>query len=245
MATQDGSDGAGMRDESGRPDERQSVVSRRGFVERSAVVGAAALFAPQVTRAASGSDELQTSEGGGNGENGGSGGHGREVAPAFAYAERTVVQLQEMMTKGTLTSRALTEAYLARIAAIDAAGPALRSVIERNPDAITIADRMDAERKAGKVRGPLHGIPVLIKDNIDTADKMATTAGSLALAGSSAPRDAHIVERLRAAGAVLLGKTNLSEWANFRSTHSSSGWSGYLGDRGMMAGLAKGRRNGG
>ena len=105
-------------------------------------------------------------------------------------------------------------------------GPALHSVIEINPDALAIADQLDAERKAGRVRGPLHGIPILIKDNIATADRMMTTAGSLALAGAPAPRDAFIVARLREAGAVILGKTNLSEWANFRSTHSSSGWSG-------------------
>jgi amidase len=144
----------------------------------------------------------------------------------FAYAEVGVAELQSRMTKGTLTSRALTAAYLARIAAVDRAGPTLGSVIELNPDALTIAAQRDAERRAGKVRGPLHGIPVLIKDNIDTADRMQTTAGSLAMVGQPAPRDAFIVERLRAAGAVLLGKTNLSEWANFRSTRSTSGWSG-------------------
>src|SRR5262249_21023364 len=121
---------------------------------------------------------------------------------------------------------ALTQAYLARIDAIDKRGVGLNAVIELNPDAMAIAESLDAERKAGKVRGPLHGIPILIKDNIDTADRMHTTAGSLALADSIAPRDAGVVARLRAAGAVILGKTNLSEWANFRSTHSTSGWSG-------------------
>ncbi len=145
---------------------------------------------------------------------------------AFPYAELGVSELQARMTRGALTSRALTAAYLARIAAVDTAGPTLRAVIETNPDALTIAAAMDAERRAGKVRGPLHGIPVLIKDNIDTGDRMQTTAGSLSLVGQPAPRDAFIVERLRAAGAVLLGKTNLSEWANFRSTRSTSGWSG-------------------
>ena len=144
----------------------------------------------------------------------------------FPYAELSVAQLQARMAAGTLTSRALTAAYLARIAAVDAAGPTLRSVIETNRAALSIAAAMDAERKAGKVRGPLHGIPVLIKDNIDTADGMQTTAGSLALVGQPAPADAFLVERLRAAGAVLIGKTNLSEWANFRSTRSTSGWSG-------------------
>ena len=145
---------------------------------------------------------------------------------AFPYAELSVAELQSRMTKGTLTSRTLTAAYLSRIAAVDRSGPTLNSVIETNPDALTIAAERDAERRAGKVRGPLHGIPVLIKDNIDSADRMQTTAGSLALVGKPAPRDAFIVQRLREAGAVLLGKTNLSEWANFRSTRSTSGWSG-------------------
>lgn len=150
----------------------------------------------------------------------------RWSVPAFEHEEATVTQLQQAQSEGRLSARALAEAYLARMDAIDAAGPQLNSVIERNPDALAIADELDRERKAGGVRGPLHGIPVLIKDNIDTADRMRTSAGSLALAGSIAPRDAAIVERLRAAGAVILGKTNLSEWANFRSTRSTSGWSG-------------------
>jgi len=137
--------------------------------------------------------------------------------------EKSIDQLQEAMRTGVMTSRAITEAYRARIAEMD---KDLRSVIELNPDALAVADAMDAERKSGKVRGPLHGIPILIKDNVGTADKMETTAGSLALVGARQPRDAFLVERLRAAGAVILGKTNLSEWANFRSTHSSSGWSG-------------------
>ena len=149
-----------------------------------------------------------------------------QAVPAFAFAEATVAELQARMSRGTLTSRALTAAYLARIAAIDAAGPQLRSVIETNREALAIARALDAERRAGRVRGPLHGIPVLIKDNIDTADTMQTSAGSLALVGASAPRDAFVVEQLRAAGAVIIGKTNLSEWANFRSTRSTSGWSG-------------------
>src|SRR5207344_106346 len=115
--------------------------------------------------------------------------------------------------------------YFDRIAAIDKAGPAINAIIELNPEALAIADQLDAERKSGKSRGPLHGIPVLLKDNIDTADRMHTTAGSLALADSIAPRDSTVATRLRAAGAVILGKTNLSEWANFRSEHSTSGWS--------------------
>ena len=143
----------------------------------------------------------------------------------FHFAEATIEQLQAQMKAGELTAHALTSAYLARITAIDRAGPTLRAVIEINPDALTIARQLDAERAAGKVRGPLHGIPVLIKDNIATADRMETTAGSLALVGSRPPRDAAVVTRLRAAGAVILGKTNLSEWANFRGNRSVSGWS--------------------
>lgn len=143
----------------------------------------------------------------------------------FAFNEATIESLQQQMAEGKLTSEALTQAYLDRIAAIDKAGPKINAVIELNPDALNIAKQMDEERKAGKLRGPMHGIPVLIKDNIDTADKMQTTAGSLALEGNMAKQDAFIVTKLREAGAVLLGKTNLSEWANFRSTSSTSGWS--------------------
>jgi len=151
----------------------------------------------------------------------------RSQPPArpFALEEVGVAELQRRMTAGSTTSRALVDQYLARIAAVDRVGPALHSLIELNPDARTIAERMDAERKAGRVRGPLHGIPVVIKDNIATGDDMRTTAGSLALAEAHAPKDAFIVARLRDAGAVLLGKTNLSEWANFRSSRSTSGWS--------------------
>jgi amidase len=139
--------------------------------------------------------------------------------------ELSLADLKHQMHSGALTARQLTESYLERIEALDRRGPALRSVIELNPDALEIADKLDAERRARGARGPLHGIPVLIKDNIDTADRMQTTAGSLALAGSRAAQDAFVAGRLRQAGAVILGKTNLSEWANFRSTHSSSGWS--------------------
>jgi amidase len=149
-------------------------------------------------------------------------------ADDFAFGEATVADLQQRLGEGRLTSRALTEAYLARIAALDTDAPGrtgLRSVIEVNPGAVALADALDAERRAGRVRGPLHGIPVLLKDNVDTGDRMQTTAGSLALVGAPAPRDAFLAARLRDAGAVLLGKTNLSEWANFRSTRSSSGWS--------------------
>ena len=144
----------------------------------------------------------------------------------FELLEITVPALQEAYRSGRWTARQVTEMYLARIEAVDRQGPGINSVIEVNPDAIAIAESLDRERTEGRIRGPLHGIPILIKDNIDTGDRMQTTAGSLALAGSSAPKDAFIAERLRAAGAVLLGKTNLSEWANYRSTNSSSGWSG-------------------
>jgi len=144
----------------------------------------------------------------------------------FELAEITIAGLQEGYQSGRWTARQVTEMYLARIESVDRRGPGVNSVIEINPDAIAIAEGLDRERKDGRTRGPLHGVPILIKDNIDTADRMQTTAGSLALAGSIAPRDAFIVEKLRAAGAILLGKTNLSEWANFRSSNSSSGWSG-------------------
>ncbi len=146
--------------------------------------------------------------------------------PPFRFAEATIDQLQAQMSAGTLTARELTAAYLDRIAQLDKAGPKLNAIIELNPDALAIADQLDAERRTGKVRGPLHGIPILLKDNIATADRMETTAGSLALVGAKPPRDAFIVTRLREAGAVILGKTNPSEWANFRSTTAVSGWSG-------------------
>src|SRR5258705_13493375 len=139
----------------------------------------------------------------------------------FELEEASVAQLQDSMRTGARTSRSICVAYLARIAQLD---PQLHSVLETNPDALAIADRRDAERRANRVRGPLHGIPVLVKDNIATGDRMMTTAGSLALAGVTPPRDAPLVARLRAAGAVILGKTNLSECAHIRSTQSSSGW---------------------
>jgi amidase len=145
---------------------------------------------------------------------------------AFEFEETTIADLQEALRSGRHTSRSITQAYLERIQEVDKQGPALNSVIELNPDALAMAEKLDDERKAGRVRGPLHGIPVLIKDNIDTADRMQTTAGSLALVGQPAPRDAYIVEKLRESGAVILGKTNLSEWANIRSKNSTSGWSG-------------------
>jgi amidase len=146
------------------------------------------------------------------------------AAPALDVAELSAADARARMDAGTLTARALTEAYLARIAALDQAGPALNAVIELNPTATAEAAALDAERAAGKVRGPMHGMPVLLKDNIDAVG-MVNSAGSLALADNRPKSDAFVVARLRAAGAVILGKTNLSEWANFRSTRSSSGWS--------------------
>src|SRR4051812_44677382 len=145
--------------------------------------------------------------------------------PPFELEEITVADLQQAMAAGRLTSKVITQKYLERIDALDRRGPTLRHVIETNPDALKIAEQLDAERKAGTVRGPLHGVPVLVKDNIDTADRMTTTAGSLALEGNIAAKDAFLVGQLRAAGAVILGKANLSEWANIRSNRSSSGWS--------------------
>lgn len=150
---------------------------------------------------------------------------GIEATDEFPLLEASIDTLRQKMESGEYTSQSITEFYLKRIAGIDKKGPTLNAVIELNPDALAIAEHMDAERKAGKVRGPLHGIPVLVKDNINSGDKMQTTAGSLALEGHKAAKDAFIIARLRESGAVLLGKTNLSEWANFRSTRSTSGWS--------------------
>jgi len=140
----------------------------------------------------------------------------------FALLETTISDLQEGMVDGRFTARRLVQQYLDRIQQLN---PQVNAIIELNPDALAIADELDAERAAQGPRGPLHGIPIILKDNIDTADKMQTTAGSLALAGSIAPQDAFLVAQLRAAGAIILGKANLSEWANFRSSRSSSGWS--------------------
>jgi amidase len=146
--------------------------------------------------------------------------------PAFELDETTIAELQSAMAAGKYTAHSLTRKYLDRIEDVDKHGPAINSVIELNPDALSIASDLDKERKAKGTRGPLHGIPVLIKDNIDTHDRMTTTAGSLALGGSIPLQDSSVARKLREAGAVILGKTNLSEWANFRSSHSSSGWSG-------------------
>ncbi len=143
----------------------------------------------------------------------------------FSLLEMTIPEMQQKMDSGVLTSEQIVQLYLDRIKAIDEEGPQLNSVIEVNPDALEIAKQLDEERQQGNVRGPMHGIPVMIKDNINTADKMMTTAGAAALHGNYAAEDAFLVGQLRASGAVLIGKTNLSEWANFRSTRSSSGWS--------------------
>jgi amidase len=151
---------------------------------------------------------------------------GASPPAAFELDEMTIAELQSGMSSGKYTAQSLTGKYLDRIEDIDKHGPAINAVLEINPDALAIAMQLDRERKAGRVRGPLHGIPVLIKDNIDTHDQMTTTAGSLALGGSIPLQDSFVARKLRDAGAVILGKTNLSEWANFRSAHSSSGWSG-------------------
>ncbi len=148
-----------------------------------------------------------------------------EQNPSLDLEEITVSDLQKKMQSGEQTSVSITQVYLARIEKIDRNGPVLNSIIELNPDALKIASDLDNERKQGKIRGPLHGIPILIKDNINSGDQMLTTAGSLALMGNRAKEDAFVLKQLRKAGVVLLGKTNLSEWANFRSSHSCSGWS--------------------
>jgi amidase len=185
-------------------------IGRREFLELGAAAGlAAAVGAACRSAAPSGMA---------------SGLAGPRIAP-FALQEATIADLQAGMEGGKYTAHAVTEYYLARIDELDRRGPAVHAVIETNPDALRIAAALDAERRAKGARGPLHGVPVLVKDNIATADGMATTAGSLALVGAKVPADAFMVERLRAAGAVVLGKANLSEWANFRSSSSSSGWS--------------------
>ena len=146
--------------------------------------------------------------------------------PFTHLEEITIAELQAAMARGELNARELAEMYIERIHALDQQGPTLQSMLELNPAALEIAEKLDEERRDHGPRGPLHGIPILLKDNIATADAMQTTAGSLALVGSRPPRDAFVVQKLRQAGAVILGKTNLSEWANFRSNASSSGWSG-------------------
>jgi len=152
--------------------------------------------------------------------------HARTPPQGFELEEATITQLLAWMRQGRHTARSLSELYLGRIHDLDRQGPALHAIIETNPDALQVAEQLDAERRGGRERGPLHGIPILVKDNLDTADRMHTSAGSLALATSIAPRDSFVVDRLRAAGAVILGKANMSEWANFRGRRSISGWSG-------------------
>ena len=184
-------------------------ISRRGFLQTSVAGGVAALAGTTAC----------TPRGQAPAES------DAPANPPFELAEKTVPELQEMMESGQYTARAITELYLTRIEAIDRQGPTLRSIIETNPDALEIADELDAERRDNGPRGPLHGIPVILKDNIATADRMTTTAGSLALEGCVPAEDAFVAKKLREAGAILLAKANLSEWANFRSTRSSSGWS--------------------
>src|SRR5437763_15608887 len=190
--------------------KKDHVSSRRDFLRYSALGGAVALANPAVLVSAESSSRAIPSS----------------SSASFELEEVTIAELQAGMKQGKWTARSIAEKYLSRIEKIDKQGPAVNSVIELNPDAISIAEALDKERKAKGVRGPLHGVPVLIKDNIATADRMTTTAGSLALKGSTALKDSLVAERLRAAGAVILGKTNLSEWANIRSSHSTSGWSG-------------------
>src|SRR4051794_22303442 len=183
---------------------------RRRFLQTSALTGIGAALLPPLAGARVQSDPAAASP----------------SAPPFELDELSISDLQAALAAGKYTSSSLTDLYLARIDQIDRGSIMLKSVIELNPDAMQIALELDAERRQKGPRGPLHGIPVLIKDNIDTGDKMQTTAGSLALVGPPAPKDAFVAQKLRQAGAVILGKTNLSEWANIRSNHSSSGWSG-------------------
>jgi amidase len=185
-------------------DLTETNMNRRHFVQLGVATGALAL-----TR-----ETLEATE------------PSSQAVPAFELEETTIADLQSAMSSGRMSARSITEQYLSRIDEMNGKGPTLRHVIEVNPDALAIADALDGERRAGRLRGPLHGVPILLKDNIDTADRMTTTAGSYALAGSIPARDSTVAAKLRAAGAILLGKANLSEWANFRSSHSSSGWSG-------------------
>jgi amidase len=188
-----------------------SGSSRREFLQTTLASGAALALPPTLSTAR---EVTRSPEAGAPG-----------IKP-FELEEVTITELQEGMKSGRFTARSLVEKYTKRIEDIDKRGPAVNAIIEMNPDALSIAQELDRERKAKGPRGPLHGIPVLIKDNINTADRMMTTAGSLALVGSKPAKDAFVAQRLRAAGAVILGKTNLSEWANIRSSHSTSGWSG-------------------
>ena len=193
------------------------VTSRRSFLQSTIATGTAVALYPALGAARAGATNSSP-----------------ENAPstpspdvkAFELEEITISELQDGMKSGKFTSRSLVEKYSARIDEVDKRGPSVNAVIEMNPDAVSIADALDQERKSKGPRGPLHGVPVLIKDNIATADRMMTTAGSLAMVGSKPAKDSFVAQKLRAAGAVILGKTNLSEWANIRSSHSTSGWSG-------------------
>ena len=184
--------------------------SRRSFLKNSLIGGGSAALLP----ALAGAREIAATAA------------STPEIPAFELDEISISDLQAGMKSGKYSAHSLAEKYLARIDALDKQGPAVNAIIELNPDALAMADALDKERKEGNVRGPLHGIPVLIKDNIDTADNMMTTAGSLALVGSKPAKDSTVAAKLRASGVVILGKTNLSEWANIRSSHSTSGWSG-------------------
>lgn len=196
---------------------RRSKLDRRDFVKlggmgaaAAASMGASACTPPRSERDRSGT----------------SGGDAWWVDQSFELEETTFVELSEALATGDRSSVEITQLYLDRIAALDRAGPRLRSIIETNPEALDVARRLDEERAEGSVRGPLHGVPIVVKDNIDTADRMTTTAGSYALEGHIAAQDSGVAAKLRAAGAIILAKANLSEWANIRSTRSSSGWSG-------------------
>src|SRR2546422_8023634 len=184
-------------------------LSRRNFLQLGALAGAAA--------AVTSARPVRTAR--------------PEISAQGDLTAATVAELQAAMTAGQVTAFSLANAYLTRIATLDQAGPKVISIIEVNPDAQAIAQRLDAERRAGRVRGPLHGIPVVLKDNGDTGDRMQTAAGSLGLVGTPPRRDSTVAAKLRDAGAVILGKTTLSEWANFRGFSSSSGWSGRGGQR--------------
>src|ERR1700691_1232301 len=194
--------------------DNPSGASRRSFLKTAALGGAAATMASQYQYPAlAAAREIAQPP------------QSPDILP-FVLDEITISDLQDGMKSGKNTASSLVEIYTSRIGEIDKHGPSINSVIELNPDAASIAEILDQERKAKGARGPLHGVPVLIKDNIDTADRMMTTAGSLALVGSKPAKDSFVAQQLRAAGAVSLGKTNLSEWANIRSSHSTSGWSG-------------------
>ncbi len=189
--------------------DNASKLSRRGFI----AVSSSGVLVAGLSGCVTVDQETGSESGGGQSDR-------------FQLNELSIADLHKAMDEGSLTSHEITRLYLDRIEKMDRRGPALRAVIEVNPEALEIAQKLDKERKDGKKRGPLHGIPVVLKDNIDTADRMTTTAGSLALEGSIPAQDSFVAAQLRKAGAILLAKANLSEWANFRSDYSSSGWSG-------------------